>query len=74
MSYIIYGKRTGKQMNGQLVYDKTFKALKYDGTRTTSLSDAGEYATLADAKQIFNAYCQPQIDAGTALFEIRKSK
>ena len=51
-AYLIYGKRTGKKVDGEPVYDKTFRALNYRGIRVTKLSDAGTYATKEDAQEV----------------------
>lgn len=72
--YLIYGKRTGLKVNGEPIYDKMFKALRYDGTRANKLSEAGEYATKEDAQEVIDKRCQMYIDEGLAIFEIRKAK
>lgn len=72
--YLIYGKRTGLKVNGEPVYDKMFKALKYNGVRANKLSEAGEYATKEDAQAVIDEKCQMYIDQGLAVFEIRKAK
>lgn len=73
-SWLLYGKRTGMIVDGSPVYDKNFKALRYDGVRANKLSEAGEYATREDAQEVIDKRCQPAINAGTAVFEIRKAK
>ena len=74
MAFLIYGKRTGKPVNGEPVYDKMFKALDYSGKRVVKLADAGTYATREDAQEVIDKNCKPMIDAGLCKFEIRKAK
>lgn len=73
-SYLIYGKRTGKIEDGVPVFDKTFKALDYNGVRVSRLSDAGEYATKEDAQEVIDKKCYYYADQGLCEFEIRKTK
>ena len=73
--FIIYGKRTGAlDEKGNPIFDKTFKALDYEGCRVDKLSDAGTYAERADAKEVIETRCKTAIENKTAVFEIRKAK
>ena len=72
--WLIYGKRTGKLLNGEPVYDKTFKALDYSGKRVIKLSDAGTYATREDAQKVLDEKCADLAEAGLCQYEIRKAK
>ena len=75
MAYLIYGKRTGKPLDGQPVFDKRFAALKYDGTRATKLTDAGTYATREDALEVINRpHNQKLVEQGLVVYEVRKAK
>lgn len=74
MAYILYGKRTGKLVNGEPVYDKTFRALDYFGKRVTKLEQAGTYAERADAEDVIKRRCRELIDKGLIEIEIRKAK
>lgn len=74
MSYLIYGRRTGKKVKGEPVYDKTFRALNYRGVRVNKLADAGEYATKEDAQEVLDKKCKDIIEQGLAIFEIRPAK
>ena len=74
MPYAIYGRRTGKLVNREPVYDKQFRALNYNGVRVNKLVDAGTYATKEDAQEVLDNRCQELIDAGLVEFEIRKIK
>lgn len=74
MSYAIYGKRCGLVVDGEPVYDKSFRALDYDGVRVTKLADAGTYVEKADAQEVIDKYCQDYKDAGLVEYEIRTIK
>ena len=74
MSYLIYGKRTGLIVDGVPTYDKTFRALRYDGVRVNKLSDAGEYATKEDAQEVLDKKCQAYMKKGLCQYDIRKAK
>lgn len=67
--YLIYGKRQGKKVNGEPVFDKNFKALDSRGCRVTKLSDAMSFATKEDAQEIIDKKGGPN-----CIFEIRKAK
>lgn len=73
-SYLIYGKRTGKPVDGEPIYDKTFRALDYFGKRVTKLEQAGTYAERADAEDVVERRCRELIDKGLIEIEIRKAK
>lgn len=70
--YAIYGKRIGLKVNGIETFDKTFRALNYQGVRVNKLTDAGTYATKEDAQEVINKKCQEYIDQKLVLYEIRK--
>ena len=70
--YAIYGKRTGKPVDGEPIYDKTFRALDYFGKRVTKLEKAGTYATREDAQEVIDNKCQELINEGLCIYEIRK--
>lgn len=74
MSFLIYGKRTGQLVYNEPVYDKTFRALNYQGIRVNKLSDAGEYATKEDAQKVIDDKCKEYLDKGWIQVEIRKAK
>ena len=75
MPYVIYGKRIGKPVNGEPIYDKTFRALNYNGLRVNKLADAGAYATREDAQEVLDKPGTKElIDAGLVEFAIRKAK
>jgi hypothetical protein len=62
VSYLIYGKHPK---------DKKFKALKYDGSPTHKLAEAGEYATIEDAQEVLDKRVGKN---NPHIFEIRKAK
>ena len=73
--YLIYGKRTGLVVNGEPVYDKTFKALDSFGRRVTRLSQAMSYASKEDAEELLqNPSTLEKINAGLVKFDIRPAK
>lgn len=75
MSYLIYGKRTGKIVDGQPVFDKRFAALDYNGVRVSKLANAGEYATREDAQEVINKPSnQELVKEGLVIYEIRRAK
>lgn len=74
MGYLIYGKRTGQKVNNEPIYDKTFRALDYEGRRVIKLADAGEYATKEDAQEVLDKKAKTKIEQGLCVFEIRPAR
>lgn len=72
--FAIYGKRTGLTVKGEPVYDKQFRALKYNGVRVNKLTEAGVYATKEDAQKVIDEKCKEYEDAGLAVYQIRSVK
>lgn len=74
MPFAIYGKRCGLKVNNVPTYDKSFRALTYEGVRVTKLADAGTYATKEDAQEVYEEKCKSNEDAGLVQYDIRKIK
>jgi len=75
-SFLLYGKRTGlPDKNGEPVFDKTFRALNWDGIRVSKLSDATAYATKEDAQErIDSTKGKEWQEQGLVVFEIRRAR
>lgn len=76
MAFLIYGKRTGlKDADGQPVFDKTFRALNWEGVRVNKLVDAMAYATKEDAQERINTTNGKKWqEQGLVVLEIRRAR
>lgn len=85
MSYLIYGKIAkpiklySSKERAYVINEPQdrFKALTYEGYRTSRLENAGEYAEYSDAEEVVEKVKKRLEDTGqqdAIVFEIRKSK